>query len=126
MKYSIGSESIRLKRDASNATRRALFFSSSVAGFMPRIFCWFGQMIAQTLNSMIVPSHAPMPMPAYPLASVNAVTKCAPSSAAPASQVTTADQRKYSRARGATCRVMPAAVLSAVAALSAGTWTKLK
>ena len=66
MKNSIGIDSIMLVRDARNATRRALFFSSSVAGFMPRIFCWLGQISAHTLNSMIVPSHAPTPMPAMP------------------------------------------------------------
>ena len=49
-------------RDARNATLRALAFSSSVAGFMPRIFCWFGQMRTHTLKSMMVPSHAPTPI----------------------------------------------------------------
>ena len=39
MKNSIGIDSIVLVREASSATRRALFFSSSVAGFKPRIFC---------------------------------------------------------------------------------------
>ena len=39
MKNSIGIESIVLVREASRATRRALFFSSSVAGLRPRIFC---------------------------------------------------------------------------------------
>jgi hypothetical protein len=38
MKNSIGIESIVFVRDARNATRRALFFSSSVAGLSPRIF----------------------------------------------------------------------------------------
>jgi hypothetical protein len=51
-----------LVREARNATRRALFFSSSVAGTMPRIFFWLGQMSAQTFTSMIVPSHAPIPI----------------------------------------------------------------
>ena len=38
MKNSIGIESMVLVREARNATRRALFFSSSVACTMPRIF----------------------------------------------------------------------------------------
>ena len=39
MKNSIGIDSIVFVREASSATRRALFFSSSVAGYRPRIFC---------------------------------------------------------------------------------------
>ena len=38
MKKSIGMESIVFVRDARNAMRRALAFSSSVAGTLPRIF----------------------------------------------------------------------------------------
>ena len=44
MHISIGIESTKLMREASMATLRALAFSSSVAGTMPRIFFWFGQM----------------------------------------------------------------------------------
>ena len=91
MKNSIGIDSIVLVREARSATRRALFFSSSVAGFIPRIFCWFGQISVHTLISMIVPSHAPTPIPAMPFCSVNAGTNWLPSNAAPASQVTIAE-----------------------------------
>jgi hypothetical protein len=126
MKNSIGIDSMVLVRDARKATRRALFFSSSVAETMPRIFFWFGQISTHTLNSMMVPSQAPMPIGPMPLRSRKASTKYGPSKAAPAIQVTTAAQRKNSRARGATCLVMPAAVPSAPAFFSAATCTKLK
>jgi hypothetical protein len=62
MKNSIGMDSAVLVREARNATRRALFFSSSVADTRPRIYFWFGQISTHTLNSMMMPSHAPMPM----------------------------------------------------------------
>jgi len=29
---------------------------------MPSAFCWFGQMMNQTLNHITMPSHMPMPM----------------------------------------------------------------
>ena len=51
-----------LVREARNATRLALAISSGVAGFMPRIFFWLGQMRTQTLKSMMVPNHAPTPI----------------------------------------------------------------
>ena len=44
----------------------------------------------------------------------------------PASQVTTAAQRKKSSARGATCFAIPAAVPSACASFIAAACTKLK
>ena len=62
MQASIGIDSTKLVREASMATLRALAFSSSVAATMPRIFFWLGQISTQTLNSMMVPSQAPMPM----------------------------------------------------------------
>src|SRR5207247_2209974 len=62
MKNSIGIDSAVFVREARKATRRALFFSSSVAATMPRIFFWLGQMSTHTLNSMMRPSQAPMPM----------------------------------------------------------------
>ena len=62
MHSSNGIESTKLIREVSAATLRALAFSSSVAGTMPRIFFWFGQMNTQTLKAMMVPSQAPMPM----------------------------------------------------------------
>ena len=62
MHISIGIESTKLMREARPAVLRARAFSSSVAGTMPRIFFWFGQMTPQTLSSMIVPSQAPMPI----------------------------------------------------------------
>ena len=49
-------------REAYSAVLRAAAFCSSVAGTRPRIFFWFGQMSAQTLNSMIVPSQTPTPI----------------------------------------------------------------
>jgi hypothetical protein len=94
MKNNIGIDSATLVRDARNATRRAVAFSSSVAGFNPRIFFWLGQIRAHTLKSMIVPSHAPTPMPAMPCLSVKASMNLSLSSAAPAIHVTTAAQRK--------------------------------
>jgi hypothetical protein len=51
-----------LVRDAYRAALRAFAFSSSVAGLIPRIFFWFGQMMPHTFNNMMVPSQAPMPM----------------------------------------------------------------
>jgi hypothetical protein len=62
MKYSIGMENIVLVREARKATRRALFFSSSLAGTMPRIFFWLGQISPHTFISMNVPSQAPTPI----------------------------------------------------------------
>ncbi|MFM2434181.1 MAG: hypothetical protein RL063_160, partial [Pseudomonadota bacterium] len=56
IKNIIGIESNILVRDASIATRRAIAFSASEAGFMPNIFCWFGQINTQTLNNIIVPN----------------------------------------------------------------------
>ena len=44
------------------AALRAAAFCSSVAATIPRIFFWFGQMIAHTLNNMMVPSQAPVPI----------------------------------------------------------------
>ena len=81
---------------------------------MPRIFFWFGQISTQTLNSMMVPSHAPMPM-----IEVVAVLRRraeregadevrAPRYQAPVSQVATAAQRNQNSARGAMYLVMPA------------------
>jgi hypothetical protein len=55
-------DSTKLVREASVAVLRALAFSSSVAGVMPSTFFWFGQISTQTLNSMMVPSQAPMPI----------------------------------------------------------------
>ena len=62
MHINIGIERMKLVREAYSAALRALAFSSSVAGTMPRIFFWFGQMMPQTFSSMMVPSQAPMPM----------------------------------------------------------------
>ena len=62
MHINIGMDSTKLAREASIATRRALAFSSSVAGTMPSTRFWFGQIKPQTFNNMIVPSHAPMPI----------------------------------------------------------------
>src|SRR3569833_980023 len=86
MKNSIGIDNMVVVRDARKATRRALFFSPSDAVTMPSIFFWFGQISTQTLNSMMVPSHAPIPIPPMPLRSRKASTSSGPSRAAPASQ----------------------------------------
>ena len=62
MHISMGIDSTKFAREASSATRRALAFSSSVAGTMPRIFFCIRQMTPHTFSSMMVPSQAPMPM----------------------------------------------------------------
>src|SRR5881394_3323459 len=62
MLMSIGIDSIVLAREARNATRRAFAICSAVASTSPSTFFWFGQISTQTLNSMIVPSHAPTPI----------------------------------------------------------------
>ena len=66
MLISIGIESMVLVRDARNATRRAFAIWSAVASTSPSTFFWFGQMKTQTLNSMMVPSHAPTPINSAP------------------------------------------------------------
>ena len=73
--YSIGIENIVLKRDVSIAKRAALAFSSAATGTMPNAFFWFGQMMNQTLNAMINPSHMPMPIATNGVCSVNARTR---------------------------------------------------
>ena len=72
------------------AVLRAAAFSSSVAATMPSTFFWFGQISTQTLNSMMVPSQAPMPIGPMPLRSRKASVNSGPSSAAPASHSPTA------------------------------------
>ena len=62
MKNNIGIDSMVLVREARNATRRALPFSSSVADTIPRIYFWLGQISTHTLKSMMVPSQAPTPI----------------------------------------------------------------
>lgn len=62
MHINIGIDSTKLMREAIKATLRALAFSSSVAGTMPNTFFWFGQMNTHTLNAMMVPNHAPIPI----------------------------------------------------------------
>ena len=106
---------------------------------MPRIFFWFGQMKTQTLNSMIVPSQAPIPMitvmgPELPEARPNVkVSMSRPgsedNSQRPVTNVATAPQRNHNKARGATYFEMPAPPgppLSAAAAARAGVCTTLK
>ncbi len=130
MHISIGIDSTKFTREAMPAALRALAFSSSVAGFMPRIFFWFGQMMPHTFSSMIVPSQAPMPMTTCPGASAKALMR--PDSASsqnPASQVARAAQRNQNSALGARYLVMaapPGPPLSAAAAASPGVWTTLK
>src|SRR5277367_3964211 len=111
MHISMGSDKMKLIRDALPAVLRAAAFCSSVAGTMPRIFFWFGQMNTQTLNNMIVPNHAPMPMivvdgldvpEAMPKVKVSSSRPCSEeSSQQPVRNVNTAPQRNQSRARGA-------------------------
>src|SRR5271167_630114 len=62
MHINMGMDSKKLIREAYKAILRDLAFSSSVAGTIPRIFFWLGQINPHTLNSMMVPSQAPMPM----------------------------------------------------------------
>ena len=132
MHSSIGIESMKLMREALPAILRALAFCSSVAGTMPRIFFWFGQISTQTLNSMIVPSHAPMPIDhlvqihriaAQPEREGAAEVAAAGQVPGAVSQVETRAQRNQSSARGATYLVMPAPPgppLSAAAAARPG------
>ena len=116
----------------------AFAISSGLALTMPSTFFWFGQIRTQTLNSMIVPSHAPTPIViAYwltgsePMPSMKAFASwplCI-RKLAPDSQVTSAPQRNQASARGATYLVMPAPPgppVSPAASPSAGTCTKLK
>jgi hypothetical protein len=51
MHSSIGIERMKLVREAYSAALRPRAFSSSVAGLMPRIFFWLGQMMPQTFSS---------------------------------------------------------------------------
>ena len=113
-------------RDAMAATTLALAFSSSEADTIPRIFFWFGQISTQTLNNMMVPSQAPVPIMTAPLPSMKALVKPTPissSAAAPVNQVSNAAQRNQSNARGATYLPIaagPGPSLSAAAVASAG------
>ncbi len=126
-------------REAYRATLRAAAFCSSVAGTIPKIFFWLGQMSTQTLNNMMVPSQAPIPMMILESwtgfcsrPKVKVSTKrpwVRDRSHAPISQVASADQRNHSRARGATYLLTPAPPgppLSAAAAAMAGVCTALK
>ena len=72
MHISMGMDSKKFMREAYRATLRAAAFCSSVAGTIPRIFFWLGQMSTQTLNNMMVPSHAPTPMARTPGYNANA------------------------------------------------------
>src|SRR6267142_971022 len=108
MHMSMGIDSTKFTREAMPAALRARAFCSSVAATMPRIFFWFGQITPQTLSSMIVPSHAPMPITTNPEWNVKALTKFSLRSHAPPSQVASAAQRNQNRARGATYFVTPA------------------
>src|SRR5207247_10298476 len=49
MQNSIGIESMVFTRDVRPAMRAALAFSSAAASTMPSAFCWFGQLMNQTL-----------------------------------------------------------------------------
>src|SRR5258707_10035831 len=139
MHISMGIDSKKLIREAYRATLRAAAFCSSVAGTIPRIFFWLGQMSPQTLNSMMVPNQAPIPMMTLESATgVWSRPKVKVSmkrpwvwdrSQAPINQVASADQRNHNRARGATHLLMPAPPgppLSAAAAAMAGACTALK
>src|SRR5579859_698981 len=135
----MGIDSTKFTREAMPAVLRALAFSASVAATIPRIFFWFGQIRTQTLNSMMVPSQAPVPMTARyeggeapaTAPKVKAPRKLPdlPRSHAPPTQVATAPQRNQKSARGATYLVMPAPPgppLSAAASASAGVCATLK
>ena len=62
--YSIGIESIVFVRDAKAAARAHFGFSSAEHSTRPITFCWFGHIIYQTLNAMIIPIHIPKPIDA--------------------------------------------------------------
>ena len=62
MNRSIGMDIRVFERDARKATRRALPFSASDASTIPKIFFWFGQINHHTLNNIMVPSQAPIPI----------------------------------------------------------------
>ena len=62
MLINIGIESRVFVRDARNAVRLPLAMASGVASTMPSTFFWFGQIKIHTLNNMIVPHHAPIPI----------------------------------------------------------------
>ena len=74
MHINMGIDRMKLIREAFAAILRAAAFSSSVAGTMPRIFFWLGQMKTHTFNNMMVPNHAPIPIERKPDCSVNAFT----------------------------------------------------
>jgi len=104
-----------------------LFFSSSLADTMPRIFFWLGQISTHTLNSMIVPSHAPDADRVIRLVEEEEGVEEVPRRAAPPPRARSLTlPRNQNKARGMTCFEMPAAVPSAAAALAAATLTKLK
>jgi hypothetical protein len=62
MLMTIGMDSSVFVREASNAVFFARAISSGEAFTRPSTFFWFGQISPHTLNSMIVPSHAPIPI----------------------------------------------------------------
>ena len=73
----------------------------------PSTFFWLGQMMPQTLKSIMVPSHAPIPMTASCPCRANAEPNRAGSgfirSAAPNTQVAKAPQRNHQSAFGTKC-----------------------
>jgi len=62
MLISIGMDINVFDRDAMNAMFLALATCSGVASTIPSTFLWFGQIYTHTLNTMMVPSHAPIPI----------------------------------------------------------------
>ena len=119
--------------------RAARFFSSSPACFMPSTFCWFGQMITQTLNAMMMPNHMPKPIVAAPAtpAGADIALSVIPNARAlprypsihatssPNATVDSAAQRNQNNARGAITLLMAGFCSSGIFGML-GTWTKLK
>ncbi|MNC89434.1 hypothetical protein D3C83_53700 [compost metagenome] len=64
-----------LMREVMPASLAAAAFSSADTCTMPSAFFWLGQMMNQTLNHMMMPSHMPMPIACTPLVSVSAWTR---------------------------------------------------
>src|SRR5713101_5814911 len=128
----MGTESIVLTREVRPAMRAAFFFSSGVALTMPSAFFWFGQMMNQTLNHMIVPSHMPSPIAVFlptwsPIPSLMALPRypLMPARMRPVTMVAIAPQRNQNSAVGAINLVIAGFCSSGILGID-GVCTKLK
>ena len=66
MQYSIGIDSMVLKREAIPASFPAAAFCAASTVTRPSTFFWFGQMMNQTLNAMTSAIHMPTPIARAP------------------------------------------------------------